>query len=88
MDITELCGALLVLTDVMVTARTATFWRNLVRYCNARFESDGSAEMSRHCPTVSSNRSTSDRAQTDHFFHVISTGCCGEIAEDLKVMFK
>ena len=85
MAITELYGALLVLAEVMGTARSADFWRDLVRYWIARFGFEGGADMSRNYPTVSSKRSTSALAQTGLFFLLIGTGCCGEIAEDLMV---
>ena len=88
MAITGLYGALLVLAEVMGTARSADFWRDLVRYCIVRFGSEGGAEMSRNCPAVSSKRSRSALAQTGLFFLLISMGCCGRIAEDLMLMFK
>ena len=64
MAITGLYGTRLVLSEVMGTARSVDFWRDLVRNCTARFGSEGGAEMSRYCPIVSS-KSTSALAHTD-----------------------
>ena len=57
-------------------------------YWIAMFGSERGAEMSRNCPPVSSKMSTSALAQTGLFFLLIGMGYCGEIAEDLMVMFK